>query len=64
MQRIKPFKMPFLPNTKLIFSETIGNPNVDVLDVERLANLAHASGIPLFVDNTYAVFVQTFFIWC
>ncbi len=43
-----------LPNTKLIFSETIGNPNVDVLDVERLANLAHASGIPLFVDNTFA----------
>lgn len=42
------------PNTKLIYTEIIGNPNVDVLDVERLAEIAHRNGLPLFVDNTFA----------
>lgn len=41
-------------NTKLIFSETIGNPKVDVLDIERIAEVAHENNIPLFVDNTFA----------
>ena len=41
-------------NTKLIFTETIGNPNVDVLDIERIANIAHKNEIPLFIDNTFA----------
>lgn len=41
-------------NTKLIFSETIGNPNVDVLDIERFARIAHKNDLPLFVDNTFA----------
>lgn len=41
-------------NTKLIFTETIGNPNVDVLDIERIAGIAHKNELPLFVDNTFA----------
>jgi len=42
------------PNTKAIFAETIGNPKIDVLDVEKYANLAHEHGLPLVVDNTLA----------
>ncbi|MDR0928336.1 MAG: O-acetylhomoserine aminocarboxypropyltransferase/cysteine synthase [Oscillospiraceae bacterium] len=42
------------PNTKLIFAETLGNPNSDVLDIRALADIAHANGIPLIVDNTFA----------
>jgi O-acetylhomoserine (thiol)-lyase len=42
------------PNTKLIFIETIGNPNATIVDIEALANVAHAAGIPLIVDNTFA----------
>ncbi|HTX56441.1 MAG TPA: O-acetylhomoserine aminocarboxypropyltransferase/cysteine synthase family protein [Candidatus Acidoferrales bacterium] len=42
------------PNTKAIFAETIGNPKIDVLDVEAYANLAHRNGLPLVVDNTLA----------
>lgn len=40
--------------TRLIFGETIGNPGVNVLDIERIANIAHAHNIPLIVDNTFA----------
>lgn len=43
-----------LPNTKAIFAETIGNPKIDVLDIERVAGIAHGHGIPLIVDNTLA----------
>jgi len=42
------------PNTKAIFAETIGNPKIDVLDIERYATLAHEHGLPLVVDNTLA----------
>lgn len=42
------------PETKLIFTESISNPGVDVLDIERFAALAHKNGIPLIVDNTLA----------
>ena len=42
------------PNTKAIFAETIGNPKIDVLDVEKYAALAHEHGLPLVVDNTLA----------
>jgi O-acetylhomoserine (thiol)-lyase len=42
------------PNTKLVFIETIGNPNATVVDIEALAGVAHAAGIPLVVDNTFA----------
>ncbi|WP_138160505.1 O-acetylhomoserine aminocarboxypropyltransferase/cysteine synthase family protein [Peptoniphilus catoniae] len=41
-------------NTKLIFAETIGNPAVGVLDIEKVANVAHEYGLPLIVDNTLA----------
>ncbi len=41
-------------NTRLIFAETIGNPCLDVTDVDRLSEIAHAHGLPLFIDNTVA----------
>lgn len=41
-------------NTKLVFIETLGNPNSDVVDIEKLAAIAHAHKIPLIVDNTFA----------
>ena len=42
------------PNTKLFFAETIGNPKINVLDIELVADVAHENGIPLIVDNTIA----------
>jgi O-acetylhomoserine (thiol)-lyase len=42
------------PNTKLFFAETIGNPKINVLDIEKVAGVAHAEGVPLIVDNTIA----------
>jgi len=42
------------PNTKAIFAETIGNPKIDVLDVQLYADLAHRNNLPLIVDNTLA----------
>jgi O-acetylhomoserine (thiol)-lyase len=42
------------PNTKLFFAETIGNPKINILDIRRVADVAHASGVPLIVDNTIA----------
>ncbi|MDR6904569.1 O-acetylhomoserine (thiol)-lyase [Agromyces sp. 3263] len=42
------------PNTKLFFAETIGNPKINVLDIELVAGVAHDAGIPLIVDNTIA----------
>ncbi len=44
----------FKPNTKAVFGETIANPALTVLDIERFANLAHKHGVPLIVDNTFA----------
>lgn len=41
-------------NTKAVFIETLGNPNSDVVDIERLAGIAHAHKIPLVIDNTFA----------
>jgi O-acetylhomoserine (thiol)-lyase len=42
------------PKTKCIFAETLGNPKIDVLDIEAVAAIAHEHGIPLLVDNTFA----------
>lgn len=42
------------PNTKAFFAETIGNPKVNILDIELVANAAHDAGVPLIVDNTIA----------
>ena len=44
----------FRPNTKAVFGETIANPALDVLDIERFAKAAHSHGVPLIVDNTFA----------
>ena len=41
------------PNTKVVYAETFGNPNSDVLDIEGVAEVAHRHGIPLIVDNTF-----------
>ena len=43
----------FQPNTKAVFGETIANPALTVLDIEKFANAAHAHGVPLIVDNTF-----------
>jgi O-acetylhomoserine (thiol)-lyase len=42
------------PNTKAFFAETISNPQIDILDIEAVAEIAHATGVPLVVDNTIA----------
>ena len=44
----------FRPNTKAVFGETIANPALTVLDIEKFARSAHAHGVPLIVDNTFA----------
>lgn len=44
----------FKPNTRAVFGETITNPTVFVLDIEKFARLAHSHGVPLIVDNTFA----------
>ncbi len=44
----------FRPNTKAVFGETIANPALTVLDIEQFARAAHAHGVPLIVDNTFA----------
>ena len=44
----------FRPNTRAVFGETIANPAIAVLDIEKFARLAHRNGVPLLVDNTFA----------
>jgi O-acetylhomoserine (thiol)-lyase len=44
----------FRPNTKAVFGETIANPALSVLDIEKFAKCAHAHGVPLIIDNTFA----------
>lgn len=44
----------FKPNTKAMFGETISNPSLAVLDIEKFAKVAHANGVPLLIDNTFA----------
>ena len=44
----------FRPNTRAVFGETVTNPTVSVLDIEKFAHLAHSHGVPLIVDNTFA----------
>lgn len=43
----------FHPNTKLVFGETLSNPSLSILDIEKFANVAHKHGVPLIVDNTF-----------
>lgn len=46
-------KKAFKPNTKAVFGETISNPSLTVLDIEKFAKVAHAHGVPLIIDNTF-----------
>ena len=48
------FEGAMTPRTRLVLAETIGNPNLDVLDIRALADIAHAHGAPLLIDNTFA----------
>ncbi|MBQ7219468.1 MAG: O-acetylhomoserine aminocarboxypropyltransferase/cysteine synthase [Synergistaceae bacterium] len=48
------FEKAIKPNTKLLYAETLGNPNSDVIDIEAIAKIAHKHGIPLVIDNTFA----------
>jgi len=47
------FRQAIRPNTRLLFGETLGNPGLDVLDVPRVAEVAHQAGLPLLVDSTF-----------
>lgn len=48
------FKKAITKKTKLLYAETIGNPQINVLDIEPIAKIAHEAGIPLVIDNTFA----------
>ena len=48
------FRAAIRPNTKAVYLESLGNPNADVLDLEAIAEIAHANGIPVIIDNTFA----------
>ncbi|MCC6948724.1 MAG: O-acetylhomoserine aminocarboxypropyltransferase [Bradyrhizobiaceae bacterium] len=48
------FRKAIRPNTKLVIGETIGNPGLEVLDIPKVAEIAHAAGVPLLIDNTFA----------
>ena len=48
----------FRPNTKLVFGETISNPSLHVLDIEKFADMAHKHGVPLIIDNTFPTSVH------
>ena len=47
------FRKSIRPNTRLLFGETLGNPGLDVLDIPRVSEVAHAAGVPLLVDSTF-----------
>ena len=47
------FRAAIRPNTRLLFGETLGNPGLDVLDIPRVAEVAHEAGLPLLVDSTF-----------
>lgn len=48
------FEKAIKPNTKLLYAETLGNPNSNVIDLEKIAEIAHRNGIPFIVDSTFA----------
>ncbi|NVN84788.1 MAG: O-acetylhomoserine aminocarboxypropyltransferase [Rhodopseudomonas sp.] len=48
------FRAAIKPNTRLVIGETIGNPGLEVLDIPKVAEIAHAANIPLLIDNTFA----------
>src|SRR5215510_10328133 len=48
------FRRAIRPDTRLVFAETIGNPNLEVLDLSAVAEIAHAAGLPLMIDSTFS----------
>jgi len=48
------FERALQPNTRLVYGETLGNPKINVLDIEAVAAIAHGAGVPLMIDNTMA----------
>ncbi|MGJ4906023.1 O-acetylhomoserine aminocarboxypropyltransferase [Bradyrhizobium sp. HKCCYLRH2060] len=48
------FRAAIKPNTRLLIGETLGNPGLEVLDIPKVSAIAHASGVPLLIDNTFA----------
>ena len=50
---VEELESKFKPNTKLIFGETLSNPSLNILDIEKFAKVAHKHGVPLIVDNTF-----------
>jgi O-acetylhomoserine (thiol)-lyase len=52
-RNIDAWRAALRPNTRLLFGETLGNPGLDVLDIERVADIAHGHGVPLLVDSTF-----------
>src|SRR6478672_5369499 len=51
---VENFRKAITPRTKVLYAETIGNPKIDVLNIEAVAKVAHEAGLPLVVDNTFA----------
>lgn len=51
------FRKAITPKTKALYAEIIGNPSLNILDVEAVASVAHEAGVPLIVDNTFAPYV-------
>ena len=51
---VENFRKAITPKTKVLYAETIGNPKIDVLNIEAVAKIAHEAGLPLVVDNTFA----------
>jgi O-acetylhomoserine (thiol)-lyase len=51
---LEAFRLAITPRTRLVIAETIGNPGLEVLDVPRVAQIAHDAGLPLLIDNTFA----------
>jgi O-acetylhomoserine (thiol)-lyase len=48
------FRNAIRPETRLVFGETLGNPGLEVLDIPKVADIAHKAGVPLMIDNTFA----------
>src|SRR2546423_10748541 len=51
---LEEFRSAIRPNTRLVIGETIGNPGLEVLDIPKVAQIAHEAKIPLLIDNTFA----------
>ncbi|MDR0676654.1 MAG: O-acetylhomoserine aminocarboxypropyltransferase/cysteine synthase [Elusimicrobiota bacterium] len=54
---LKAFEEAITPKTKALYAESIGNPKLDIADVEGIANIAHKNGIPLIIDNTSSPYI-------